>query len=249
MHKNLSIIGVTGILDPDAVSILAPLTRHKGALLSTITHTELPSAVVSVLFHFMREMNWKRIGLLTESADEYYFSIAETLQRQVINGYDSNGNESIVISPYIELSHMTLAIKKIVKLNTKIIFASLDAEWSIKLLCAAWEAGLVWPEYAWIFHGIPPKDLLTEPTPVCDIEKAVNGIFIINDEPRSDLSHSEALSGITFSKYYKRYLSSLSETALQYNVTLRPNGYAKLLYDLVWTMAVTEQKHLLPQHY
>ena len=259
MHANLNIVGVTGILDPEAASLLIPLTRYKGVLVKAITHTDLldaplsskafhslprPSAVVSALFYFMREMNWKRIGLITESSDAYYFSIAETLLSHV-----TNSNESIVISPYIEVSHVTSAIRKIVKLKTRIIVVSLDAEWSIKLLCAAWEAGLVWPEYAWIFHGFQAEDLLTEKRSKCDIKDAVNGIFVIEDEPQSDLSHSEELSRITFSKYYERYLSSLSETALKYKVALKPNGYATLLYDLVWTMAFTLNKSSCFQNY
>ena len=230
MNINFNIAGVTGILDSNAASILAVLTRQKGVLLRVITHTELldvptqnkaflslpqPPAVVSVLFHFMREMKWKRIGLITKSTDAYYFSIAETLLLQV-----TNGNESIVISPYKELSHVTSAIRKIVKLNTRIIFVSLNAEWSIRLLCAAWEAGLVWPEYAWIFHGFQADDLLAEPTSVCDIKKAVNGIFHLRLKMNlSQICHAQkhflgscspSITHDTFQAYQKLLLSTMS---------------------------------------
>ena len=35
------------------------------------------------------------------------------------------------------------------------------------------------------------------------------------------------------------YLSKLSEMALEYKITLNPNEYAKLLYDLVWETVIT----------
>ena len=77
-----SIVGVIGILDPKSVSILTPLVRYKGVLMSMIMHTDQfdipdysdtfeilslpsPSAIVRVLLNFMKDMKWQRIGLVT----------------------------------------------------------------------------------------------------------------------------------------------------------------------------------------
>ena len=243
------IVGVTGVLSPKAASILMPLVRHERVLLSAITHTDQldnhsgaflslpsPSAIVSVLLNFMNQMTWQQIAVVTDSTDAYFFSVTEKLLQV------AKKNGSIVVSPYIELSHMLSAIQEINQLNTKIVFVSLNAERAIKLLCMVHKRGLVWPKYAWIFHSLRVKDLLEQQSPQCDdIKDAVNGVFFIDVQPQSDPSHAEVISGITSSNYYQQYISSLSKSAFnKYNVTLigRPNGYAMLLYDLVWTMAV-----------
>ena len=247
MHAN-SIVGITGILDPKTASILGPLVRHKGVLLSVVTHTDQldvpnysdaflslpsPSTIVNVLFNFMKEMNWQRIGVVTDSADVYVFSVAEMLlQVAKVNG-------SIAVSPYIELFHVRSAIQEIIKLNTKIVFVSLNAKRAIQLLCIVHEKGLLWPEYAWIFHSFEIEDLLEQQS-VCDnIKNVVNGIFLIDVQPQSD---PELISGIASSIYYRQYISSLSDISLEHNVTLRPNGYAKLLYNSVWAMAIALNK-------
>ena len=249
-----SIVGVIGILDPKSVSILTPLVRYKGVLMSVITHTDQldipdysdtfgilslpsPSAIVRVLLKFIKDMKWQRIGLITNSNDAYFFSVAENFLQE------AKMNDNIIISPYLELFHTTSsAIQEIVKLNTKIIFVSLNAERAIQLLCMVYERGLVWPEYAWIFHSFDVRDFLKQQS-VCD-KSAANGIFFIDIQPLSDSTQAENITGIISSNYYRQYVSSLSDTTLEYNATLdlRSNGYVKLMYDSVWAIATTLNK-------
>ena len=248
------IVGVTGIFDPKTVSILTPLVRYKGVLMSAITHGDQldipdysdtfetlslpsPSAVVRVLLNFMKDMKWQRIGLVTNSNDVYFFSVAENFLQE------AKMNDNIIISPYLELFHTTSsAIQEIIKLNAKIIFVSLNAERAIQLLCMVYERGLVWPEYAWIFHSFDVRDFLEQQS-VCD-KSTANGVFFIDIQPSSDSTQAENITGIISSKYYRQYVSSLSDTTLKYNATLdlRPNGYARLLYDSVWAIATALNK-------
>lgn len=244
MHAT-SVVGVTGILDPKFASILTPLAKHKGVITSVITHTDQldtpdysdtfislpsPSATVDVFSNFMKKMDWQRIGLVTGSDDPYFFSVAESFLQAV------KMNSSIIISPYVELLHAaSSAIEEIVKVNTRVIFVSLRAERAIQLLCKVHERGLVWPKYAWIFHSFEVKDFL-ERQSACD-KNAVNGVLFIDIQPPLDSTRAEQFAGITSSRYYRQYVSSLSDTS--YTATPRPNGYAKLLYDSVWAMAVT----------
>ena len=246
-YGQVNIVGIGGILDPKAVSILLPLVERKRVLISTITHTDKlglgrlgysgaylplpsPSAMASVLLNFVREMNWKYVGLVTDTKSVYFSGVAETLwQTAAIN-------DGLTLSPYIESSHAVSAIKDIVKSKVKIIIMSLSAEATIKFLCAVQEKGLVWPQYAWVLHSFQAKDLLELQT-ACVIEDTINGVFFINVHLRSDSVQAELKSGVTSLNYYQPYLSSLSDTSLKHNDTLRPNGYAKLLYDLVWAMA------------
>ena len=245
-HSN--IVGIGGILHPKTISILLLLVKHKGMLLSAITHKDMleisdysdtflslpsPTSIVDVLLNFMRIMNWHRIGLITESTDAYFFSVSEMLLQKL------QTNNDITVSPYAELSHIKPAIYEIIKLNTRVIIVSINARRAIQLLCAVYEKGLVWPEYAWIFHSFQIEDLLDQKS-ICDIKNVVNGIFLIDNEPESNPSRGKLISKeITFSNHYQQYLSSLSETALEYNITLRPNRYAGLVYNLVWNMAIS----------
>ena len=249
-----SIVGVTGVLDPKSVSILTPLVRYKEVLMRVITHTDQldipdysdtfetlslpsPSAIVRVLLNFVKDMKWQRIGLITNSNDAYFFSVAENFLQE------AKMNNNIIISPYLELFHITSsAIQEIIKLNAKIIFVSLNAERAIQLLCMVYERGLVWPEYAWIFHSFDVRDFLEQQS-VCD-KSAANGVFFIDIQPSSDSTQAENITGIIASNYYRQYVSSLSDTTLEYNATLdlRSNGYVKLMYDSVWAIATTLNK-------
>ena len=126
-----------------------------------------PSAIVRVLLNFMKEMKWQRIGLVTNNNDAYFFSVAENFLQEV------KMNDYIIISPYLELFRaISLAVQEIVKLNAKVIFVSLNAERAIQLLCMVYERGLVWPEYAWIFHSFDVRDFLEQQS-VCDKSAAM----------------------------------------------------------------------------
>ena len=250
-QKHLNIVGVGGILDPKAISTLLPLVKHKGVLLSAITHRDmlnisdkystnflsLPSAssTVNALLTFMRAMNWQRIGLITESEDAYFFKIAETLLQKV------KTYTNVTISPYYaELFHVRSALAEIVKLNTKIVFVSLNARRALQLLCIVHENGLVLPEYAWVFHSFQVEDLLNQQS-VCDIKNVIEGILLIDSQPTLK-SNPLQRRFITFSDYHHLY--SLSGMVLKYNTTLRLNlsSYAGLLYGLVWDMAIVLNK-------
>ena len=137
------------------------------------------------------------------------------------------------------MSHITPAIQDIVNFNTIVVFVSLSIRRAMQLICTVYEKGLLWPDYAWIFHSYTIEDFLCQ-QPICDMKSALNGMIIIDGQLKSEPPdpHRRLVSGITFISYYEQYLLKLSEMALEYNITLNPNEYAKLLYDLVWETAI-----------
>ena len=123
-------------------------------------------------------MNWKHVGLVTDTKDAFFFSVAEKLQQMTVM------NDDITVSPYMESSHVASSIKTILKSKVKIIVMSLSAEATIRLLCAVHERGLLWPQYAWLLHSFQAKDLFSiEQQSVCDIEGTINGVFFIDVQP------------------------------------------------------------------
>ena len=239
------IVGITGFLSPKTVSVLLPLVRHKGLLLTAATDFLIPgridgyitmnsaSAMVSVLLSFLKRMNWKHIGLIAENMNPYFFSVAETMLQT------AKTNKSILtISPYIEMLHITSAIHELISHNTRVVVVSLHVQKAVQLLCVIYKKGLVWPHYAWIFHSYGIEDFLDQPAN-CDVNSAINGIFTIESLPQPDAPETKLISGITYSSYYHQYLSRLSTIVDDYNITLRPNRYAKLMYELVSLTTIT----------
>ena len=240
MKRN--IVGLCGFLSPKAISLLLPLVRRKEMLLSAITdftnqkdRNGVPSATINAaLISFMKRMNWKQIGLIAETSDVYFFSVAEMLLLRA----ETN---DISISPFIQMFHVTSAVHEIIDRNTRIIFVSVNIKKAVELICVLFKERLLWPDYVWIFHSYAVEDFLDQQA-MCDIQNALDGIIIIDNYFPSVYEYKQLISGITFSSYYKQYLSKLSAVALKYNVTLRENRYAKLLYDLVWATAIALNK-------
>ena len=229
-HQHIDIVGVSGILHPKTIPILLRLAQRTGVLLSGIIHMDkklerldymcsdaflsLPpaSAMASVLLNFIKTMNWKHVGIVTDTKDEYFFSVAQKLMKTMVE----LTNDSLILSPYIESSYAAYAINRIIKSKVKIIIMSLSAEATIQLLCTGYERGLLWPQYVWILHSFQAKDFFSiERQSVCDIEGTINGMFFIDVQPQRKLI-----------------------TEMHYKAIFRSNRYAELLYDLVWAMAI-----------
>ena len=199
-HQQIDIVGVSGILHPNAIPILLRLAQRTGVLLSGIIHMDkklgrldymygdaflsLPpaSAMASVLLNFMKTMNWKHVGIVTDIKDEYFFSVAQKLMKTTVELM----NDSPILSPYIESSYTAYAINRIIKSKVKIIVVSLSAEATIQLLCTGYERGLLWPQYAWILHSFQAKDFFSieRQSVLCDIEGTINGIFLLMFSPK-----------------------------------------------------------------
>ena len=241
----LNIVGINGFLSPKAVTLLLPLVRRRGTVLSVpseqITQESRnamqavisPSTVVNVLQLFMIKMNWthsNNIGIITDSTDTYFFHISEMLVRL---------NSDSTISPYIDLRTFRSAINEIVKSNTKVIFISLNSRKAVQLICEIYTKGLLWPKYAWIVLVFDIETVLEE-WEDCDTKDVLNGILTVETHAHEPFPpNAKLISGISYTTYYHHYLSSLEIIADEYNTTLEPNSYAMVIYDSLWQMAVT----------
>ena len=239
-QSSLNIVGVSGFLSPKTVSALLPLVRHRGILLSAATEQYIPescnvvqaivspSTVVMTIQSLIKRINWKQIGIITDNSDPYFFRIAEMLVRT---------SKDFYISPYIELLHFKSAIHEITQSGTRAIFVSLRSQIAVQLMCKLNNKDLLWPKYAWIFLSFDIESILEEKAD-CNIKNALNGILIIDIHPQS-APNTNLISGISYLTYHSQYLSFLGAIANDYNLTLRPNKYAEILYDLMWQIAIT----------
>ena len=253
---NQNIVGISGFLSYRDLSILSPLVRRKGILMNAFASYTMPgdkvksrslhspSVMVDALLNIVTILNWSRIGIITDSGKDYFFAVAEMFLQQA----RTKINSTISISQYIELLHITTtaAVSEIMKHNTRILIVSANIENTIQLICLVHELGLTWPEYAWVFHSYVIDDFLNIQTASCDMQNALNGIFLIDDQPPGSPAGRQLISGITFAAYYKEYLSKLTAVGDGIShVVLRPNPYAKIVYDSVWEMAIALNKRYL----
>ena len=171
--------------------------------------------MANVLLTYVKRMNWKRFGLITESTDSYSFNVAASLLRI------TKANNTAVISPYIELQGLQSAIHKTVSYNTKVIIVSLHAQRVAQMICLIDRMGLLWPDYAWIFHSHDIEDVLAQPAN-CDVENAIGGIFIIESQIKPNRLETKLASNSTSFESDHSDIQKIKNKAL-----------AHMIYDLV----------------
>ena len=237
-QSSKQVVAICGFLSPKIVSILSPLARQQGVLITTpaqslVTVSEdivalySPHAMATALLHFVHRMDWNRVGLISQNTDTYFFRVTEKLLQMS----ESNG---IVISPYVEMLHLDSAIQEIVTQSSRIIIVNLNVEKAVRLLCVISSKGLVWPDYAWIFHNYNIEYILFQPAN-CNLEEAINGIFVIESQLPPELSEDDSI------RYDRSLLIdkvSLQFLSLEYNTTFNPNPLAIIMYELIWQTAI-----------
>ena len=224
--------GLTGFFSHEAISLLLPLVRQNGIVVTLqpeifvyenkgrgILIANSPTTMANVLLTFVKRMNWERFGLITESTDSYFFNVAASLLRIT--------NESVVIAPYIELHHVELAIHEIVSYNTKVIIASISAQKVAQMIPLIDKMGLLWPDYAWIFLN---DDFLHQ-----SATNIIRGIFMIESQIKPS-NHLE--TKLTSESNFTFCEDDLSELAGKKTASLRCNGLANIMYDLVLLTAI-----------
>ena len=235
--------GLTGFFSNKSVSQLLPLVRQKRIVMTLpseifvyrnngkgILATNSPVSMANVLITFVKKMNWERLGLITESADSYFFDIAVSLLQI------AKVNKTVVISPYVELRGLKSAICKIVSYNTKIVIVSLPAKRIAQMICLIDKMGLLWPDYAWIFHSYKMEYFPDLPA-ACHLDKAIKGIVMIESQIKPNHLETKLTSNVTF---FERDLSSLLELA---DINNEHSVLAHIMYDLVLLTAIELSKN------
>ena len=228
--------GLTGFFSHEAISLLLPLVKHQRTVMTlpseifvyrnyygnSFLSTNSPTTMATILITFVKSMNWERVGLITESTDSYFFNVAASLLRI------ANVNKTVVISPYIELRGLESAIHETVRYNTKVILISLPAQRVAQMICLIERMGLLWPDYAWIFHSHEIEDYLDQATN-CDMEKAISGIFMIESQIKPNHLETKLASNFTCFEH------DLSDTKPDF---LANNTLAHVVSDLVLLTAI-----------
>ena len=217
------------------VSSSASYTRNRQSLASSSYYHILQSGnvFVDVFSSLATHVGWSRVSVVTESSDEYFFSVAEALYNSstATNAYNS--------VPFIQLhgSQPLTLFHELRRYNSKTIFLSTSIAVSIEVLCAAKEKGFTWPDYVWIVHSTTFADFDgAKHAAMCNIHEALEGTILL--EHRLKAMNDTLHVGYQYSDYTRKYKEMLADLSTKINVTLQPNVYANLLHDSVWAFAL-----------
>jgi hypothetical protein len=185
-----------------------------------------PVMLINTILSFMHFMEWTRIGIITELnlKDFFYFNTAEAIAKAI------QENSSITISKMIQIPSNA---HKIDYDLPKVLFLSVSPSVLVKVLCSAYKRDLLWPNHVWILHGYRLMDFQTDTNFSCNISWALEGAIVIYEEliPVDDIER--------YNSFYNMYVKKLLDHSQLRNITLQPNRYAYVAYDLVWETALT----------
>ena len=183
-----------------------------------------PVMLINTLLSFMQYMEWTKIGIITELEHSFFFNTAEAIAKAI------KENSNFTPSKMIQLPSNACKIDHNLP---NILFLSVSPSILVKVLCATYRQKLVWPKHVWILHSYRLMDFLNNVTFSCNISEALEKAIIINEELTSvdDIER--------YNNFYSMYMKKLLDHSEQYNITLQPNTYAYVAYNLVWNTVLT----------
>ena len=178
------------------------------------------------LFLLMKELGWERVLIIYEQA----FNLT-----QVRNlGFSLR---SLDIS-YREYYHddITVMLQEIRRSEKNIIFVSARANETAKLLCAAYDDGLVFPHYVWVLQDHSVSDLLIYTSNECTTKvllDALQGTILLRLQRKEQSPSKQLDTGYSYVIYWQRYMQMLNESGKN----IKYNEFANVMHDSVWAFA------------
>ena len=229
-HQGLNVQAAIGFLCHNEFQIMLDSPLSVSFIITKQLKMAQPVMLTSTLLSFMQYMEWTRIGIITELSlnDFFYFNTAEAIAKAI------KENSSVMISKLIQIPSNAHKIDLVYDLP-KILFMSVSPSILVKVLCSAYKRHLLWPNHVWILHGYRLMDFQTDTVTKfsCNISRALEGAIIINEEltPVDNIER--------YNSFYNMYAKKLVGNSKLQNITIQPNLYAYMAYDLVWETALT----------
>ena len=224
------VIGVVGDLDSSTASIIHTLASRSNLNITLVaavapstflpvTNLALPNVLdmnplvhyIEALISFTDELNWTRIGLISDGSHYHEFA-AELFQVQR------------KIAPYIYAhnnSDLHYTLQKIKEYKTQVIVIFMDGNYACLLIEEAKKMNMRWPEYAWLFLDYKASFISSA---TCDLEGVI--ILSSNETGLSDTAAGSCNSSIQMTRYENMFLSLCN--------------YSKVLYDSVLAVVLAD---------
>ena len=228
-----NIIAIIGMLIPNDVEIISPLTKRFDINLQLSTSmfqmvkerfpqqfhmVQSISVLVRALFSLMEFYNWTGPSVITSGSDPLYLLITE---------------EILTTSK----QHPSITIKKLPedRLTSNIVIISMNIQDAVNLLCTAHSKNLTWPKYARIILSHSVDDFKSHAAIVnerssCTADKLTEGIIFIQQHLTVQDHDLKLISGLTY--------NNVSQLLQHCSLTQKVNPYAYVLHDAIWTVAL-----------
>ena len=225
------IVGVVGLFCISVAQLLSPLAGHQGVGLLQISGSASPvlrnqerhpylwhmvpsSAVyVDVVLEMMDAFKWRNIAVIGAPGGLYYHTAKEFTLKV-------SGNDSKLVTLLISDGEASSALRDLRQSRKRIVFASVEAKVAAQMICLAYQEGLVWPNYTWIFPDHHIEDFLFHADDMCDVDVLRRGLERV---------------------YLLRFHDNSSDLHTKYNTstTLTPNIYTNVMHDSIQAFALS----------
>ena len=182
-NQKVSLLGIVGMFCPFRVQLLLQLPIQNPTLELAIgpaynrqwLESEQVSKMVSALLEFFIDLEWRKIGVITELASDiiYFSQLAEELYKRST-----------------QIPNMEITVHHYQKILTdgnfnlpRIILISLRAKSAIELLCNAYNSNLTWPKHVWMIHSYQLEDFeFSEPNASCILPLALENVLLFRED-------------------------------------------------------------------
>ncbi len=250
-------VGVIGPRCSDSALITAPLVSmdnypitciHLGTVPTLGDRTRYPymfgivgsaSLYAEALVTLMVYNEWTQISTLYSDTDIDYYTAQQELNKEIVehSGY------SVALS--LPVSTTYLPLQEIRNSYTRVIFAFVDLDLLLQLMCLAYHDGLIFPTYQWV---IPSVENFTQETRVeyrrkiyycseSEILAAIEGaVTMVLDLQVANDTVTD--SRYTYSEYIQQYELSLEQYSMSHLTSSVRTVWANPVYDAIWALAL-----------
>ena len=224
------IVGVVGLFCTSVTQLLSPLAGYQGISLLQISGSASPilrnqekypylwhmipssAAYVDAVLEMMDAFEWRNIAVIGAPGGLYFDTAREFILKV-------SSNTSRWVTLLISDGQVSSSIRDLQQSGKRIVFASVEAKVAAQMICLAYQEGVVWPNYTWIFPDHHIEDLLFHEDDMCD---------------------SDVLRLALESVYLLHFHYNSSDLHAQYNIstTLTQNIYANAMHDSIQAFAL-----------
>jgi hypothetical protein len=243
-----STIGILGMFCDKLVRTLSPLAgreefglfqlsgsmvqrdQERNFHLNFISASQM--AYYETLFLLMRELEWERVLIVYET----FFNLSHVHNStSLMENFDISFNENY--------HNATAMVHQIRQSEKNIVYLSVGARPAVDLLCAAYDDGVVWPNYMWILEDHSVADLFTYTHDGCTTEKlqeAMQNTMLIRLQREQKNASKELDVGYSYETYLQQYMDAVNQSSED----LTYNEFANVMHDSVWAFALALNKSL-----
>lgn len=251
-QRNVPVAGIVGPTCLEAISIVSQLVLAKRDSLVSIAYihdfignNQNVFALPGVGFGYgpaylqlVQNNNWKRVALLLTDSVSYSLSALRGILR-------NNTEYKIVYQAYMYDSYIPL--ERVRESFTRVIFVTAPPRIARKLLCLAYHADMVYPNYQYIFNVLLDQDFFGTNfyyagkhynCSTKEIHSALKGSMSFFEAFTPETDTVETFSGLTYPQFFEGYKTQIEKYKKKFKVNSVASYWAAPAYDATWTLAI-----------